>query len=501
MNIKRTFSREEVMKSTINDVDEQSRYHINRLLRQCNVLFEEGGNKEKIGSVLYFMEDNTKPISDSNKLAGSLQVNLVYVDGAYIAEIYNLCISPSLVENPVDVTRFLLEEAIKQLKSEQRTKDLDILIWIGIDIENKYFMSIAYELAKLHFSVNGIQEGKRPSGFVNEHTTVVSFIRKNTNNIPPNLPITMDFINQQTGISSYMYDRFNLFIAKCSKLVTISPKLALGLRDLAYKQYGEVSGFFYLTRKKYSETFEGEYIMGSAISGPNSDLIFSTDDKCAVMFTRNPVAKIVFHTHPYSCYSQYNLQIGWPSGIDFATSVVQFCKSDPLYAQLTVSIEGIYAIRPMKGLAQNMYKKLGSSLEVLIKFGDAMKEYWVDESLDFHRNFMAVDNGSKGNFHTNPYRNYRLFHESETGPRVIDALGGIKAITYQTVNKHTNFEKNNNIDNDSSDFPLVYLEYWDWDKIMQWGLSFAILDKSRVGRKECVQWDIDDIPVGKDITV
>jgi hypothetical protein len=499
MNMERTFTRDETVFLHNNKVTQYDEDHINRLLKQCNVSFDKGGNKEKMGSVIFLLQDNTKGFSDANKVVASLQVSMIIVNGKYIAEIYNVCVSQSLVENPIEVTGFMVEDAILRLKSEKISKELDVLMWIGIDVENRNFLSIIHNLIKLHFITNGIQENRRPSGNLDKDNTIVSLVRPNSNSIPGDLPVDVSVINKQTGMISYMHSKFHSFIARCSKIVTISPKLALGLRKLAFRDEGEVSGFLYLTKKKYSAVFEGEYVMGGAITGPNPDLVYSTVDKCLVDIPQHNTSRIIFHTHPYSCYELYGLQIGWPSGLDFSVAIWQFANNDEVYAHLTISVEGIYAIRPMKDMSDNLQKKLNSSSDIILKFRSAVLEYWERERIDDSREFKT--SFYKDMFNMNPHENYKLYQNVDTNPRVIDAIRGVKAITYQQIIKDTNFEADNNLDNDSSDFPLIYLEYWDWQKIKDEGLSFAIIDKNQVSRDECIQWDIDDIPVGKEITV
>jgi len=85
--------------------------------------------------------------------------------------------------------------------------------------------------------------------------------------------------------------------------------------------------------EKIISSFKGSIIRGQAeFISPNTPTYHSVNV---------PPSEIMFHTHPATCYKDFNCYIGWPSGADFRVVITNYNKSR---MHIVVTCEGLYII-------------------------------------------------------------------------------------------------------------------------------------------------------------
>jgi hypothetical protein len=224
--------------------------------------------------------------------------------------------------------KFIMDFIVKETKKE--------FIWLGVMVNNPDYKQAISLYSKYNFCYPHI--GNTTQGQLTiDGSQFVSLLHiKNC-----------DFcFNKKDYILNY-FDNI-----KCFKRYTIQPKILKKLYELLDDSH-ENGGHFQVASvtiddididmvtskpeefniEKIISSFKGSIIRGQIQSfSPNQPRYHTVTV---------PPSEIMFHTHPTSCYKDFNCYIGWPSGGDFQVIITYYNKSR---MHLVVTCEGIYII-------------------------------------------------------------------------------------------------------------------------------------------------------------
>jgi hypothetical protein len=123
----------------------------------------------------------------------------------------------------------------------------------------------------------------------------------------------------------FAYQQANLRM--CETIVFIEKSLTDNLKNLLEKDH-EVAGAFYI---------DSYYQRVALLKVDELSLIQGQKDNVDL-----PVGRIIFHTHPYICYTRGKCPIQWPSAMDLGA--VMFNRNLDIIINFVITSEGIYTV-------------------------------------------------------------------------------------------------------------------------------------------------------------
>jgi hypothetical protein len=225
----------------------------------------------------------------------------------------------------------------------------NLILWLGIRIDNLQFSKIAYIYTS--------------AGFKNPYITSVD---------PWNNKLDFYFISLDKSINEYVTDESETIITynktmdlykqykkmqidptyTCKLFFTLDKSAILRLRMFPYlgikgvtniteaQLQREFSGIFKIYNSSVDNNNQYIYKLSLETLAENKGIKYVTGAEESVL---TPISSYTFHTHPISLYVKYNVLIGTPSGGDLMYCFTNMTKNGTQF-HAVVSIEGLYLI-------------------------------------------------------------------------------------------------------------------------------------------------------------
>ena len=248
---------------------------------------------------------------------------LIYDDKKKICEIMGM---KGIILNKV------LENVLSNLPN-------DIILWIGISLDNEYFSDIALDYTKNGFTQPYVCKTS-PLGFCFD-TYGLCMLRENT------------IVDEQTIYEvKYVISQFRNSRNYCRMKLCLTPDTIKH-----FKQLSKMGS----THNINGDITQKEIAGKLYVNNIDKNLIHSLAiDKTSIMSGSEESVDIAgglynFHSHPQEAYHKYNVKLGWPSAQDYVGFLISIIEYETIL-HIVVSIEGFYVISLTEYWASN--KKL-----------------------------------------------------------------------------------------------------------------------------------------------
>jgi hypothetical protein len=290
-------------------------------------------------------------------------------------------------------------------------------LWLGVDLQNKQFGKVANLYAKFGFS-NPFISYVDPFGKNHKDSLPLGFVSLQR----PNDYIDPTEINRTSIMAEITYmimeylrvayfrladqrSKDNLTKLESYKLVnkgieTEMPRQSCVLHVYFYPPYAKwlkslvLSGSTLNTNGSVTQKeFTGSFSLDTPILHKSGRVVWriNKDHTRPIMIgseqsTQNIPSRYNFHTHPEEVYKKYKVQIGYPSGGDYAVYMQSAIANKTVFHSV-IAIEGIYTISLQPFWCQNL-----NLLKYLFKTVISLDTF-INEYMEYDKNKFQNDHG------------------------------------------------------------------------------------------------------------